>query len=117
MQGVMLVPTLLQVGLHTSTLALDAHAPKEAVAIPQSLQHMKSMHALAGHSDQQFVRYLLNSMQSGFQIGLDYKSAKCTPVRGNMLSTVDHPPQYLEELHEGKITEITPILNAFFLDN
>ena len=67
--------------------------------------------ALATHPDRSFVDYVLEGMQAGFRISINYAMHSCAPARGNMLSTLDHPEvvaDYLEnELKEGRVTEFT----------
>ena len=52
------------------------------------MQHWPSK--LAPHVDPDFKSYILSGIQSGFCIGLDYKSYRCSLCTANTPSTEDH---------------------------
>ena len=59
-----------------------------ATPIQNQLQHWQSK--LAPHPDPDFKSYILSGIQSGFRIGFDYKSFRCSPCTANMPSAKDH---------------------------
>ena len=55
------------------------------------LKHGAWKEALAGHPDKSYIDYILHGIVNGFRIGFDYSCHTCSPLSGDLLSTLDNP--------------------------